>query len=133
MRANKAWKSISQIFFKGLFLLLPLLLSLYFLIWLVETFDGLFKRLLHPFIASNEIPFGVGVFLGIILIFAIGISTKFLFTQFLESWVEKIFRKIPIVGTVFTSLKDIAEYVKSMRNPNAHGKISDYNIPQHRP
>lgn len=119
---SELWKKFSQTFLKGCFVLLPLLLSFYFLIWLVTSFDKLFNRLLAPFLDRHEIPFGVGIIMGIVFIYLMGLSTRFLFAQFLELWIEKIFKKIPVVGTVFSSLKDIAEYVKSMRNPNAHGK-----------
>ncbi|MCC7460644.1 MAG: DUF502 domain-containing protein [Proteobacteria bacterium] len=116
------WKSISQTFVRGFFLLLPLLLSFYFLVWLINLFDGLFNRLLSPFLHQREIPFGVGIVMGITFIFLVGMTSRFSIARFLENWLEKAFKKIPIVGTVFNSLKDIAEYAKSMKNPNAHGK-----------
>lgn len=116
------WKKISQIFLRGCLLLLPLLFTFYFLIWLVNFFDGLFNRLLYPFLTQHEIPFGVGIVMGVTFILIVGVSSKLSVAQFFESWLEKIFKKIPIVGTVFNSLKDIAEYIRSMRNPNAHGK-----------
>ncbi len=123
------WKNISQTFVRGFFLLLPLLLSFYFLIWLINTFDGLFNRLLSPFLKEGEIPFGIGIVMGISFIFIVGMTSRLSITHYLESWLEKIFKKIPIVGTVFNSLKDIAEYVKSMRNPNAHGKSVIVTLP----
>lgn len=116
------WKNITQTFGRGFLLLLPLLLSFYFLVWLINIFDGLFNRLLSPFLEQREIPFGVGILMGITFIFIVGLTSKLSLTQFLENSLERLFKKIPVVGTVFNSLKDIAEYVKSMRNPNAHGK-----------
>lgn len=119
----KIWKIISQTFVKGFLLLLPLLLSFYFLLWLINLFDGLFNRMWQPFLLESEkIPFGVGILIGIVFIFIVGMTSRLSIAQYVESGIEKIFKKIPIVGTVFNSLKDIAEYVKSMRNPNAHGK-----------
>ncbi len=119
----KIWKIISQTFVKGFLLLLPLLLSFYFLLWLINIFDGLFNRMWQPFLLESEkIPFGVGILIGIVFIFIVGMTSRLSIAQYVENGIERIFKKIPIVGTVFNSLKDIAEYVKSMRNPNAHGK-----------
>ncbi|MEZ4845570.1 MAG: DUF502 domain-containing protein [Bdellovibrionota bacterium] len=85
-------------------------------------FDGLFNKLLSPFLHEGEIPFGLGILIGITFIFIVGMTSTLSLAQYLENVLERIFKKIPIVGTVFNSLKDIAEYAKSMRNPNAHGK-----------
>jgi uncharacterized membrane protein len=126
----KIWKIISQTFVKGFLLLLPLLLSFYFLLWLVNIFDGLFNRFWSPFLLEGQkIPFGVGILIGIVFIFIVGMTSRLSIAQYVESGVERIFKKIPIVGTVFNSLKDIAEYVKSMRNPNAHGKSVIVSFP----
>ena len=77
----------------------------------------------QPFLLESEkIPFGVGILIGIVFIFIVGMTSRLSIAQYVENGIERIFKKIPIVGTVFNSLKDIAEYVKSMRNPNAHGK-----------
>jgi uncharacterized membrane protein len=123
------WKSITQTFARGFLLLLPLLLSFYFLVWLINLFDGLFNRLLSPFLHQADIPFGIGILMGITFIFIVGMTSRLSLAQYLEGALERIFKKIPIVGTVFNSLKDIAEYVKSMRNPNAHGKSVIVNFP----
>lgn len=116
------WRVISQTFAKGFLLLLPLLLSFYFLVWLINVFDGLFNRLLSPFLEQREVPFGVGIVMGMTFIFIVGMTSRLSIAQYVESGIERIFQKIPIVGTVFNSLKDIAEYIKTMKNPNAHGK-----------
>lgn len=117
------WSQVTQTFFKGCLIVLPLLLSVYFLVWMLNSFDGLFNRLLPPHIlGGQELPFGIGIFLGIVLIFLAGLSVRLPFFRFLESWIEGVFHKIPIVGTVFSSLSDIMRYLKPMRGTNTHGK-----------
>jgi len=120
---------MSQTFARGFLLLLPLLLTFYFLVWLINMFDGLFNKLLSPFLNQHDIPFGIGILMGITFIFIVGITSRLSLAQYLEAGLEKVFKKIPVVGTVFNSLKDIAEYVKSMRNPNAHGKSVIVTLP----
>lgn len=122
-KPESLWSQVTQTFLKGCLIVLPLLLSIYFLVWMLNSFDGLFNRLLHPFIfGSQELHFGIGILLGIVLIFLAGLSTRLAFFRFLESWIEGVFHRIPIVGTVFSSLNDIMRYLKPMRGTNGHGK-----------
>lgn len=130
MKTKQAWLNFTQTFFKGLFLLLPLLLSFYFLLWMIRSFDGFFQILLQPFYYDKEtIPFGFGLILGVVSLYIVGLSTKSIFTQNIETWVEKMVLKIPIVGSVFSSLKEIAGYIRSIRNPDTHGNAVIITLP----
>lgn len=122
-RRESLWDHFSQTFLKGCFVLLPLLLSIYFLIWIINLFDSAFNKLLRPFMGMPaELPFGLGVFLGITMIILVGLLTKLAFFRAIENWVQQLFRKLPIIGTVFNSLSDILGYLKPMRGKNAQGK-----------
>lgn len=122
MKRLSLWGTITQTLFKGCLLLLPLLISFYLFMWIIRSFDGLFKNLLVPFLSEHDIKFGVGIGVGIIFIYLVGMTSQFLVVQTFESWVEKMIKKIPLVGSVYNSLKDIAGYINSIRTPNAHGR-----------
>lgn len=122
MKTTRIWGSITQTFFKGCLLLLPLILSFYLFMWLIRGFDSIFKNLLLPFLSEHDIKFGVGIAVGIVFIYLVGMTSQFLVVQTFESWVEKLIKKIPVVGSVYNSLKDIADYINTIRTPNAHGR-----------
>lgn len=102
-------KRLSQYFLRGLITLLPLGLTVYFLYALVAWSETLAMRLVRPFIGDFYIP-GLGLMLttGAIVLTGFLISTQF--TARLLSWVELPFTNIPVVKSIYNSLKSFADY-----------------------
>lgn len=102
-------KRLSQYFLRGLITLLPLGLTVYFLYALVAWSETLAMRLVRPFIGDFYIP-GLGLMLttGAIVLTGFLISTQF--TARLLSWVELPFTNIPVVKSIYSSLKSFADY-----------------------
>ncbi len=102
-------KRLSQYFLRGLITLLPLGLTVYFLYALVAWSETLAMRLVRPFIGDFYIP-GLGLMLttGAIVLTGFLISTQF--TARLLCWVELPFTNIPVVKSIYSSLKSFADY-----------------------
>ncbi len=102
-------KRLSQYFLRGLITLLPLGLTVYFLYALVAWSETLAMRLVRPFIGDFYIP-GLGLMLttGAIVLTGFLISTQF--TARLLSRVELPFTNIPVVKSIYSSLKSFADY-----------------------
>ncbi len=102
-------KRLSQYFLRGLITLLPLGLTVYFLYTLVAWSEALAMGLVRPFIGDFYIP-GLGLMLttGAIVLTGFLISTQF--TARLLSWVELPFTNIPVVKSIYNSLKSFADY-----------------------
>ncbi len=102
-------KRLSQYFLRGLITLLPLGLTVYFLYALVAWSETLAMSLVRPFIGDFYIP-GLGLMLttGAIVLTGFLISTQF--TARLLSWVELPFTNIPVVKSIYNSLKSFADY-----------------------
>ena len=102
-------KRLSQYFLRGLLALLPLGLTVYVLYALVVWSEALAMQLVRPFIGDFYIP-GLGLLLtaGAIVLTGFLISSQT--TARLLSWVELPFTNIPVVKSVYTSLKSFADY-----------------------
>ncbi|MDI3523033.1 MAG: hypothetical protein PWP43_1215, partial [Bacillota bacterium] len=92
-------------FFTGLIIVLPFLLTLYFL-WVVFGFvDGLIGPLLE-LILGRRVP-GVGFVVTVGLILGTGaLATNYLGRRFL-GWGERLFTRVPLVRSVYQTLKQV--------------------------
>jgi uncharacterized membrane protein len=107
-------KKIYQYFFRGLITVLPIGLTVYFIyvfwIWSEQFSDGWIR----PLIGEAYIP-GMGLIIGLGGIILLGylISHHLIFK--LISMVEFPFANIPVVKSIYLSLKNFADYFNPMQ------------------
>lgn len=102
-------KRISQYFFRGLIAFLPIALTVYVLILFVTWIEGLAMALIRPIVGDFYLP-GLGIALGAMLILALGVLVSLPITSRLLSWVELPFTNLPVVKSIYSSLKNFADY-----------------------
>lgn len=96
-------------FFRGLITVLPLALTVYLLyIFLVWT-EAVALTFLRPFIGAFYVP-GMGLALGIVGILAIGYLMSKERVQRILTVVEMPFTNLPVVKSIYSSLKSFADY-----------------------
>ncbi len=104
-------KKFYSLFITGLLAILPLGLTIYILIWLVTTFESLFRGLFDLILPQTWYIPGMGVLGGVVTIFFIGLVLQFLFFQQLKTWLESLFEKFPLVGDIYESLNGLMQYL----------------------
>lgn len=102
-------KRITQYFLRGLITALPLGLTIYLLYLFLAWSEKLAIQLMRPFIGDFYVP-GLGLVLGIIGIFLLGVLVSQPFIARLLSLVELPFTNIPVVKSIYSSLKNFADY-----------------------
>jgi uncharacterized membrane protein len=102
-------KRITQYFLRGLITALPLGLTIYLLYLFLTWSEKLAIQLMRPFIGEFYVP-GLGLALGIIGIFLLGVLVSQPFVARLLSLVELPFTNIPVVKSIYSSLKNFADY-----------------------
>lgn len=102
-------KPIYQYFFRGLITFLPLALTVYVLFLFVTWTEGLAMALIRPVIGDFYLP-GLGIVLGAGLIVGLGFFISQPSTARLLSWVELPFTNLPVVKSIYSSLKNFADY-----------------------
>lgn len=90
-------KKLTKYFFEGLLFLAPLVATIYVIYLVFVKIDRLFKF---------ETPC-LGFAFTILLITAIGFIASNFFTRWLVLLVDKIFRRLPLVKMIYTSIKDL--------------------------
>ena len=102
-------KRISQYFFRGLIAFLPVALTVYVLILFVTWTERSAMALIRPITGDFYLP-GLGIALGALLIVALGVLISLPIASRLLSWVELPFTNLPVVKSIYSSLKNFADY-----------------------
>jgi uncharacterized membrane protein len=110
---------IKNYFITGLLVWLPLAITVWILLWLVGMLDGIFLAVLGAADAVipgmhlladqlRHVP-GLGVILVAVVIFGTGVFVANMFGQWWVRQWDKMFTRIPVVRTIYTSVKQVAD------------------------
>lgn len=104
-----ALQRLSQYFFRGLIMFLPLAITVYVLVLFVTWTERTAMQLLRPITGDFYLP-GLGIALGALLILALGFLLSQRITGKLVSLIELPFTNLPVVKSIYSSLKNFADY-----------------------
>jgi len=103
---------LKAIFITGLAVIIPMGLTLYILFFLIDVLDSLLKvipaRYQPEALFGFSIP-GLGVIVVFILILFCGLIARSYFGYNIVSSAENILDKIPFVGTIYQSIKQVSD------------------------
>ncbi|WP_431095371.1 DUF502 domain-containing protein [Polaromonas aquatica] len=102
-------KSLYKYFFRGLITVLPVALTVYLLYIFLAWMETAALWVLRPLIGSFYLP-GMGLAVGILTILAIGFLVSQKSARKLLSFVEIPFTNLPVVKSIYSSLKSFADY-----------------------
>jgi uncharacterized membrane protein len=102
-------KRLSQYFFRGLITFLPLAITVYVLVLFVTWTERTAMQMLRPLTGDFYLP-GLGIALGAALILALGFLMSQRVTGKLLSFIELPFTNLPVVKSIYSSLKNFADY-----------------------
>ena len=121
-------KHLYQYFFRGLITALPLGLTVYLLYVFLSWSEKLAMLLIRPFIGEFYVP-GLGLLLGVTGIFLLGFLVSQRTFGKLLSLVELPFTNIPVVKSIYSSLKDFADYFSPRRGHAAQQTVVSLRLP----
>ncbi len=111
-------KHIGTTFLKGLFTLLPLMLSVYLLLWFFDWVES-FSRDAILLVAPGFLYWpGMGVVLIFVIIYAAGTIVDRPFVRWTFNMIESLFTEMPVVKTVYMAIRDFTDFL----NPGAGRK-----------
>ena len=98
------WQSIKTRIFAGLLASIPIAVTFWILKFLFNRIDSLASPFLKK--VGIEIP-GLGIILTLLFIFVLGLFITNVLGKTLFNWGEKILAKLPIVNTIYNTIKQI--------------------------
>jgi uncharacterized membrane protein len=124
------WRRLTRTFLSGLFVLLPIMVTLAIVMWLIgiaETVLGAFIRVLLP---SNAYLPGMGLVVSLVLIFVVGVAMQAIFFRELMKWVEDQLERIPLIKTVYSAVKDLTGFFsRAGSGAKRFGQVVQVQIP----
>ena len=98
------WQSIKRRIFAGLLAIVPIAVTFWILKLLFTFFDGFAAPILKRI--GIEIP-GLGIILTLVIVFLLGLFVTNVLGKTLFKWGERILAKLPIVNTIYKTIKQI--------------------------
>ncbi len=99
-------KSIGKIFLTGIFTVLPILATVYLVVWLLSAIERFLGKPLLFLLPDDSYRAGMGLLAGIALVFVTGLLMRaWLFRQVIKAG-EELLMHIPLVKGVYKALKD---------------------------
>lgn len=121
-------KNLYQYFFRGLITALPLGLTVYLLYVFLSWSETLAMQLIRPFIGKLYVP-GMGLLLGITGIVLLGMLMSQRGMGKLLSLVELPFTNLPVVKSIYSSLKSFADYFSPQRDKTVQQTVVTLKLP----
>jgi uncharacterized membrane protein len=110
---NKLFKILVNYFVKGILVVVPIGLAIYFVVWAVKALDATLN--LSNFFWLNPqtgqplyIP-GLGILTVLILIMLAGVFVTSFITQPIYNWLERWLKRFPVFNFIYGSIKDFTE------------------------
>jgi len=110
---SKIFKKISNNFFKGILISVPVIITFYIAWGLIKFFDNKASPILGTF--PYEVP-GFGLILVFIFFSIVGFLTTGLLGRIFSSFIEKILSKIPVLRNIYSGLKQLFETILSKKS-----------------
>jgi uncharacterized membrane protein len=117
-------KSAGRIFLAGLLTVLPVLATLYLVLWLVGAMERFFGAQLKWLMPDEYYRTGMGLLLAVLVIFGVGLLTHALVFRRVFRWAERLLLEIPLVRSVYGALRDLFGLIASGQDPDALQVVS---------
>jgi len=117
-------KPIGRIFLTGIFTILPILATIYLVVWLFAAVERFLGKQLLLLLPDEYYRAGMGLLAALVLIFLIGLLMRaWLFRQLIKVG-ESLLLKIPLIKVVYRSLKDLFGLFSDEKNSEALQVVS---------
>lgn len=104
-------KKITRTFLTGLAVTLPVVLTIYLLYWAMLTTERALDGLLRFVLPQAVYVPGLGVVLGVALVFLVGLLMRTWAARNIFAWTEKQMYRVPVVKTVYGALRDFTVFL----------------------
>jgi uncharacterized membrane protein len=109
-------KRFGTILFQGLVAILPAILTIYILFWLVSSAETVLGGMLKLLLPSGWYIPGMGLLAGVAVTFLFGLALNAFLVQRLLDLGERLADHIPLVKTLYGSLKDFIGFFANQRD-----------------
>ncbi|MFO7783431.1 MAG: DUF502 domain-containing protein [Thermodesulfobacteriota bacterium] len=102
-------KQFFRPFFKGLGVVIPFVFVVYMVYWVLFGLEAVLKDLLTAVLPQGTYLPGLGIAIVFIGVFLVGLLMYPWITRKVIQAIEAVFRKLPVVGSVYASIHDVLD------------------------
>ena len=100
-------KTLNKLFWKGLIVVLPATLSIYFFLVILNKAESLFGNFLKKVLGPDLYIPGLGILISVILMILIGILVSNFITGSIIRFFMEQFEKVPFIKAIYNPLRDL--------------------------
>lgn len=108
-------RAIGRNILTGLITILPVVLTLYLFYWLVVSTETVLGTPLEAVLPAGAYWPGMGVGIGLLAAFAVGLLMRALAVRRLFALGERIFTRLPLIKSVYSAIRDLLDYFSPER------------------
>lgn len=118
--------SIGKTLLTGFITILPIVLTIYLLYWLAVSSENAMSNALHLIYPDLVYFPGLGVIVGLVVIFLIGLMMKAIIVRQLFVFSEQILYKLPLIKVVYRAMRDMFDFLSPKKD--GLGRVVTVNI-----
>ena len=116
-KRNSQWNRAGRIFLTGLLTVLPLIATLYFVLWVLSVLEQFFGKQVLLLIPDQWYRTGMGLVVAVVVVFLVGVLMHALLFRQLFGRAEKLLLEIPLVRSVYAALRDLLGLFAEHKEP----------------
>jgi len=115
---NSPWNHLGRIFLTGLLTVLPIVATIYFVVWVLTVLERFFGKQVIFLIPDEWYRTGMGLVVAIVVVFLVGLLMHAILFRRLVGWAEKVLLEIPLVRSVYAALRDLLGLFAEHKEPS---------------
>ena len=116
-KRNSPWNHVGRTFLTGLLTVLPLIATVYFVLWVLSVLEQFFGKQVLLLIPDQWYRTGMGLVVAIVVVFLVGVLMHALLFRQLFGRAEKLLLEIPLVRSVYAALRDLLGLFSEHKEP----------------
>jgi len=117
-------KYITRTFLTGLATVLPIVTTIYLLVWLVLAGESILSAAVRAVLPEKLYWPGLGLALFVLLVFIVGLFMRTWVAQKLFSWGEALLYRTPVVKMVYGALRDFSGFLTEPKQKGLQQVVS---------
>jgi uncharacterized membrane protein len=111
------WRRIGRIFLTGLLTVLPIVVTIYFTVWMLTVLERFFGKQVVFLIPDEWYRTGMGLLVAIVVVFGVGLLMHGYIFRRLFAAAEWLVLEIPLVRSIYTAMRDLLGLFTNQKEP----------------
>ena len=112
------WARLGRIFITGLLTVLPIVVTLYFTVWMLTVLERFFGKQVMFLIPDEWYRTGMGLAVAVVVVFLVGLLMHGILFRRLFGWAEKLLLGVPLVRSVYAAMRDLLGLFAEHKEPS---------------